>query len=180
MDKKYIAFLLLLGVLLVAQYYAHEAFTLQDCSGSDCSGANITISVGTLMALLGKNLSKDDDEDDDNDASGSNVSWWKRKGTVATTKSQAASDSLDAQFVTDLKGVVRDELSKERTVMIGQELVGGGTYGGGADCAAGGGCGGTGSFADAQGQAFLTTAPGKNPNDYIRKDSIPCWGCSVP
>jgi hypothetical protein len=30
-----------------------------------------------------------------------------------------------------------------------------------------------------QGKEWLRYIPGKNPDDYIRKDSIPCWGCSL-
>jgi hypothetical protein len=30
-----------------------------------------------------------------------------------------------------------------------------------------------------QGKEWLKYIPGKNPDDYIRKDSIPCWGCSL-
>ena len=36
------------------------------------------------------------------------------------------------------------------------------------------------SIADSQGADFIRYIPGKNPDDYIRKDSIPCYGCSLP
>jgi len=36
------------------------------------------------------------------------------------------------------------------------------------------------SVSDSQGADFMRYIPGKNPADYIRKDSIPCYGCSVP
>jgi hypothetical protein len=36
------------------------------------------------------------------------------------------------------------------------------------------------SFSDQQGADFMRFIPGKNPADYIRKDSVPCYGCSVP
>ena len=32
---------------------------------------------------------------------------------------------------------------------------------------------------DDQSADFMRYIPGKNPDDYIRKDSIPCYGCSV-
>jgi hypothetical protein len=181
MDKKAVGFLLLLGVLVVAQIWTYEAFTVRrsrDCSGSDCSGANITISVGTLMALLGRNLGSDSSS-----SSSSSSPSASGSGSTQTPQTSATSgtSSLDAQFLSDLKGAVRSEIEKERTVMVGQELVGGGTYGKGT--ATGASCSqdqtqGQ-SFADAQGSAFLLSAPGKNPNDYVRKDSIPCWGCSL-
>ena len=36
------------------------------------------------------------------------------------------------------------------------------------------------NVSNAQGADFMRYIPGKNPADYIRKDSIPCYGCSVP
>jgi hypothetical protein len=36
------------------------------------------------------------------------------------------------------------------------------------------------SFSAQQGSDFMRYIPGKNPDDYIRKDSVPCYGCSIP
>ena len=36
------------------------------------------------------------------------------------------------------------------------------------------------SFSSKQGADFMKYIPGKNPDDYIRKDSVPCYGCSIP
>jgi len=36
------------------------------------------------------------------------------------------------------------------------------------------------SHADAHGQAFVKYKYGINPADYIRKDSIPCYACTLP
>jgi hypothetical protein len=36
------------------------------------------------------------------------------------------------------------------------------------------------SFSAQQGSDFMKYIPGKNPDDYIRKDSVPCYGCSIP
>ena len=36
------------------------------------------------------------------------------------------------------------------------------------------------SFSSQQGSDFMKYIPGKNPDDYIRKDSVPCYGCSIP
>ena len=36
------------------------------------------------------------------------------------------------------------------------------------------------SFSAQQGADFMKYIPGKNPDDYIRKDSVPCYGCSIP
>jgi hypothetical protein len=37
-----------------------------------------------------------------------------------------------------------------------------------------------GSISDNQAVDFMRYIPGKNPADYIRKDSIPCYKCSIP
>ncbi len=97
--------------------------------------------------------------------------------TTSTYRGRTRS-SLDQQFYNDLKGdmlkeiktSVSDEIAKNRTLLVGDASYDDSDYAS---------CGFTGSIADAQGQAFLQTAPGKNPNDYIRKDSIPCYGCSL-
>lgn len=36
------------------------------------------------------------------------------------------------------------------------------------------------SDAEAQGAEYTQAKPGFNINDYVRKDSIPCWACSLP
>ncbi len=36
------------------------------------------------------------------------------------------------------------------------------------------------SVVNQQGTEWMRYIPGKNPADYIRKDSIPCYGCSIP
>ena len=36
------------------------------------------------------------------------------------------------------------------------------------------------SISEDQGADFMRYIPGKNPDDYIRKDSIPCYKCSIP
>lgn len=36
------------------------------------------------------------------------------------------------------------------------------------------------SVVNDQGTEWMRYIPGKNPADYIRKDSIPCYGCTLP
>jgi hypothetical protein len=48
------------------------------------------------------------------------------------------------------------------------------------NCAGGGdGCDSDGSASCAQGSQYMSGAP-YDSSDYIRKDSIPCWGCKLP
>jgi hypothetical protein len=76
---------------------------------------------------------------------------------------------MRSSLISDVKQTVRDE------------LLNGSLYGSGPnssatvlydDCLD--------SFSAQQGASFMKYIPGKNPADYIRKDSIPCYGCSVP
>ena len=79
----------------------------------------------------------------------------------------SAYNSLKDSIISDVKQVVRDEL-------LNGSLSGG--LGGETvvsdDCID--------SFSAQQGADFMRYIPGKNPADYIRKDSVPCYGCSVP
>jgi hypothetical protein len=36
------------------------------------------------------------------------------------------------------------------------------------------------SVVNQQGTEWMRYIPGKNPADYIRKDSIPCYSCNIP
>jgi hypothetical protein len=36
------------------------------------------------------------------------------------------------------------------------------------------------SVVNQQGNEWMRYIPGKNPADYIRKDSIPCYACNIP
>lgn len=160
MDTKVVGFLILIATLIVAQYYTKEAFTVQtDCSGSQC----VSVSLSDLMSLLYKN---------------------NNSTTSDTTTDEKPKDkpisSLDSQFYTNLKGdiidqikqSVKEEVTANRTLLVGSQEIDN-------SCVSATSCDSATSFADMQGQAFLSSAPGKNPNDYIRKDSIPCYGCSL-
>jgi len=67
-------------------------------------------------------------------------------------------DSLRADIKSDITQAIRDSLSSPN-VMTDSCID---------------------SVSDSQGADFMRYIPGKNPADYIRKDSIPCYGCSVP
>lgn len=82
-----------------------------------------------------------------------------------TSKEEEEPSTLDQQFVTDLRKDVREsvrsELQKQGTKnpVLTDSCID--------------------SVANQQGSDWMRYIPGKNPADYIRKDSIPCYGCSL-
>jgi hypothetical protein len=80
----------------------------------------------------------------------------------------SAYSSLKDSIISDVKQVVRDEL-------LNGSLSGGL---GNSDTILSDDC--IDSFSAQQGSDFMKYIPGKNPADYIRKDSVPCYGCSIP
>ena len=158
MDKVTLGFLFLLAVIFFSSLFLGESFV--DASGNkDSSGNMITLSLADLFSLIGP-------------ASSTPTSTT----TIIQPSTSAAGtpeSSLDSQFISDLKGTILSDVRK--TVRDTLQKSG-----------AGAGSGGTvltdsciDSVANQQGAEFMRYIPGKNPADYIRKDSIPCYGCSL-
>ena len=145
-------FIGLLVVLFLGQVFMNESF--KDASGADASG-NITLTLSDLLALLGSGASKkgDDKDDDDNDYDGKDKYY----------------RNMRADMMRDVKKAVKNELLHGKYSDL---------YGGGGDNVLDDSC--IDSFSSQQGADFMKYIPGKNPDDYIRKDSVPCYGCSVP
>lgn len=164
MERTTIAFLVLCFLLLIAQLIRSEAFT----DLSDNSGSMVTLSLSDLLSLLGGNI-------------GGNPAPLAPPPVIV----QAPRSNVDSQFYSglrdellgDVKNTVRQELLNNPMAAAAGAICGGGA-GAGADDA----CltdGAIDSVASQQGNDFLRYVPGKNPNDYIRKDSIPCYGCNL-
>jgi hypothetical protein len=145
------AFIGLLVVLFLGQVFVNESF--KDASGADASG-NITLTLSDLLALLGSGASKkgDDKDDDDDDKYDGKDKYYR---------------NMRADMMADVKNAVRKELLNGKYSDL---------YGG--DTTLDDSC--IDSFSSKQGADFMKYIPGKNPDDYIRKDSVPCYGCSVP
>ena len=153
MEKLTLGLLVLFGVLLVSQVLRVESFT----DASDNSGNNITLSLTDLLSLIGS-------------TTGSSGSTTPTPAPTQPVVIQAP--GIDSQFyssfkndlLTDVRQAVQDELISNPLASQGTVL--------NDSCID--------SFSSQQGKDFLKYVPGKNPNDYIRKDSIPCYGCSLP
>jgi hypothetical protein len=160
MEKTTLAFLGLLTVLLIGQWLFTESFV----DISDNSGTMIRMSLSDLMAILtAKNSSS---------SSSQRSSRNDTRPTVVTTNATLDSTTYNS-LLGDIKKTVQDELLSN--AQEGGLLSGAGSQGG--DQTLTDSC--IDNFSQQQGADFMRYVPGKNPNDYIRKDSIPCYGCNL-
>ena len=119
--------------------------------GDDASG-NITLSLSDLMSLIGPT-----------------------SGVKSLTGNSDTSDTYNSSYTReynnmrddirrDIRKVIKDEMIQkkftEESDVIDDSCLD--------------------SFSAQQGSDFMRYIPGKNPDDYIRKDSVPCYGCSIP
>lgn len=160
METWIVALLVLVAVLFVGQIVYQETF--KDIS--DNSGSFIRLSLADLMSLIGTQSST------------------KKTDTSANQPIIIQPPSFDAQFsslkdaiLSDVKQTVQDEI-----VSGSLRGLAAGSVGGGDVCAdvVDDSC--IESMSNLQGSEFMKYIPGKNPADYIRKDSVPCYGCSLP
>ena len=170
----YIAVLVLLIVMVLYQVYSDsESFAdasgnkivVKDASGNtvvtkDASGNDIKMSLGDLFALLGPFKMAD--------ASGNSI---KTAAPAATQPTQASTKEVEDRIAKAVAKQVKDDLISQRAV---DEV-----YDKYAPCDI--------TDAEAQGQDYEKQYPRPSRNnqqpdmsEYIRKDSIPCWNCSVP
>jgi hypothetical protein len=146
------AFIGLLVVLFLGQVFMNESFyNYADASGADASG-NISLSISDLLALLGSGASKEEEKEEEDDDYSTKDKYYR---------------NMRADMMYDVKNAVRKELLNGKYSDL---------YGG--DTVLDDSC--IDSFSSKQGADFMKYIPGKNPDDYIRKDSVPCYGCSVP
>ena len=149
------AFIGLLVVLFLGQVFMNEGFKDTDASG------NITLSLSDILALLGSSSKGKDDEDDEDDEDDDDDKDSKRDKYYR---------NMRADMMNDVKRAVKKELLNSKF----NELYGSGSDGTVLDDSC------IDSFSSKQGNDFMKYIPGKNPDDYIRKDSVPCYGCSIP
>lgn len=122
----------------------------------DVSGSLISLSLTDLLSLIGT-------------TGGTATAPSSAPAPVVVNSGLDANtyNSFKTSIISDVKQVVRDE-------MLNGSLSGGL----GSDTVLSDDC--IDSFSAQQGADFMKYIPGKNPADYIRKDSVPCYGCSIP
>lgn len=159
--------------VLAYVYFMNEGYT--DASGNkakDASGATVSLSLSDLIKALSfsnKTGSPDDALKPPIFTPSTNV-LPVTVGEGKTVLDRETENRLSKNIVTQLK----DELLAQRSTTP----MNGGGCGGGDSCASDS-CS---SDSCAQGSDYLANSPGApfNSNDYIRKDSIPCYGCTLP
>jgi hypothetical protein len=168
MEKWTFALIGLLAVLFLGPILYQESFV----DASDNSGAYIKLSLTDLMSLFGSTQAELNSRQTQQQpiiitqpSSGSGAA-----GTQSSLDNQFYS-SLKDSIVSDVRQTISDELlnassrpSDSSGGLLGQTVIR-------DECID--------SMAEQQGADFMRYIPGKNPADYIRKDSIPCYGCSL-
>jgi len=163
--------------VLAYVYYMNEGYT--DASGNklrDASGATVTLSLSDLIKALSfsnKTGSPEDALKPPVFTSSTNV-LPVAVGEGKTILDKETENRLSKNIVTQLK----DELLAQRATTNISEGCDSGSNSGSGSCASES-CG---TNSCSQGSEYLANSPGApfNSNDYIRKDSIPCWGCTLP
>lgn len=166
----YIAILIVVIVAILYQVYMDaESFTdasgnkivIKDASGNnlmtkDASGNEVKLSLSDLFGLLGPFKM---------DASGNTI---KAPAPSQTTPTTASTKEIEDRIAKSVAKQVKDDLMSQRAV---DEV-----YDKYAPCDV--------TDSEAQGQEYEKQypRPSRFPDmsEYIRKDSIPCWNCSVP
>lgn len=156
MDKSTYIFIGIIVLLAVSSYFTTEAFT--DASGGsvkDSSGGYVTVSISDLLSLL---MSKETPVAQ---------AQSQPQQQIPNYRSQQMEPSFDQQFsslkgsiVNDVRQTLRNELqSKTEGSVMNDSCID--------------------SVVNQQGNEWMRYIPGKNPADYIRKDSIPCYACNL-
>ena len=152
------AFIGLLVVLFIGQVFMNENF-YNFSPTADTSG-NITLSLSDLMTLLGST------------STASSTPSPVGPSPMGPSPSPAASaygsyNSIRDDIKKDVRNAIKDELLQKQF-----------SEGGNGSEVMDDSC--IDSLSAQQGADFMRYIPGKNPDDYIRKDSVPCYGCSIP
>lgn len=175
----YIAVLILLIVIILYQVYSQaESFgdasgnkvvVKEDASGNtvttavDASGNEIKLSLSDLFGLLGPFKMKD--------ASGNTI---KAPAPAETKPTEASTKEIEDRIAKAVSKQLKDDVMAQRATDN--------VYDKYAPCDF--------TDAEAQGQEYEMAKPSAvgppqpssqpDMSEYIRKDSIPCWNCSVP
>jgi hypothetical protein len=155
MEQWLFVLLCLVGILFVAQVAYSETFV----DASDNSGSMITVSLTDLLSLIGKS----------NTPAAPAATAPTPIPQPIVLQTPGTQSQLDSQFYSNLKNsIVKDVTASLSSTLATQSAPALLTD----DCID--------SAVNQQSADFLRYIPGKNPADYIRKDSVPCYGCSIP
>ena len=160
----YTAIGILVVVVLLQIYYMNESYT--DASGNtvDASGNMVTLSLSDLFYALRFNTGSGSSSNKTYDNLRDNLT------TVPTKKEEPKMSEEDKNRLSkDIAKSIKDQILSDRSL---QPVVPAATD----SCANDSACV---SDSCSQGADYMSGAP-FNANDYIKKDSIPCYGCTLP
>lgn len=164
MEKWSFALIGLLIILFLGSILYRETFV-------DSSGATVTLSVSDVLSLIGTSAQASASQTKTPSQQPIIISGGTAAGTQSTLDKQFY-NSLKDSIVSDVRQSIHDELLNIN--QTGSQDSQGGLL---SQSVVDDGC--MNSIADSQGADFMKYIPGKNPADYIRKDSIPCYACSL-
>lgn len=173
----YIVALVFLIVIVLYQVYAsEESFTTrrdasgnpvvtQDASGNpivmskDASGNDIRLSLSDLFALLGPFKTKTPE-------SKPAPTVPEKETPPVTSSTESSLKEIEDRIAKTVSKQLKDDLMSQRSTEAVFDKY--------APCDL--------TDSEAQGQEFDKARPSAQPDmsEYIRKDSIPCWNCSIP
>ena len=165
MERTTLVFIALLVLLVVGYFYMKENFT-------DSSGSSIHVSLADLMAILASSSAS-------SASPSSSAQQQRQQQPIVIMNSPSPPPSppsyaRDASGNSDLTGAY---LSMKNYILTDVKDSIGSQFSPLSSAFAGA----NGSSCQQQGNAFVQSIPGKSPaDDYIRKDSIPCYACSLP
>ncbi len=179
-----VALVFLIIIVLYQVYTSEEAFTAasdasgntvvtRDASGNtlmtaDSSGNEIRLSLSDLYGLLGPFQTKKKDAHKDSQPAPAGSTAPESQDSSVTTPTRDSLKEVEDRIAKAVSKQVKDDLMSYRSTDD--------VYDKYAPCDL--------TDSAAQGQEFekVKPRPSEQPDmsEYIRKDSIPCWNCSVP
>ena len=143
---------------------------------TDSSGSSIHVSLADLMAILASSPSVQQQQKQQQQPIVIVNSPPSASPALAPSASLAA--SYDASGNGDLTGAY---LSMKNYILTDVKDSIGSQFSSSSSPLSSAFAGANSSSCQEQGNAFVQSIPGKSPaDDYIRKDSIPCYACSLP
>ncbi len=134
-----------------------QVFGITKTTSTDSSGS--TVKSKTSYDSLRDDLEKKQKESLLNDAQAASTTT-ATTSTKTTTTGSNLDDAFKSELLKEVRESVRDELQKQQEGSVLSD-----------NCID--------SVANQQGTDWMRYIPGKNPSDYIRKDSIPCYSCNL-
>ncbi len=155
MEKNTYIFIGIIALLAISSYFVSESFV--DASGGsvkDSSGGYVTVSISDLLAILTSKKETPVTQTQQTQP----IQPLLYPGDEPSFTQQFS--SLKSSVVNDVRQSLRNELqSKTEGSVLSDSCID--------------------SVVNQQGNEWMRYIPGKNPDDYIRKDSIPCYACNL-